>query len=531
VPEPEGRLARSAGLAGAATFTSRILGLARDQVLAALFGAGNQMDAYVIAFRIPNLVRDLFAEGAMSAAFVPTFAQQLTVRGKPAAWRLANSVINALLVTTFVLVAFGFVFAGPIVTLFAGSFAEVPGKLELTIRLTRTMLPFVTLTALAAAMMGMLNSLHHYFVPALSPAAFNVAIIGCALMLGPLMPAFGLPAIVAIAIGAIAGGIGQIALQWAPLRREGFRWQPVLALSDPGLRRVLILMGPGTVGLAATQVNLLVNTVLATGEGTGAASWLTYAFRLMYLPIGLFSVSIATAVLPAAARHVALGDLQAVRATVSRGLSLMLIFSIPATLGLMGLAVPIVRLIFERGAFLASDTASTAGALQFYAIGLVGYSTARIASPVFYALNRSHVPVAISVGAIALNIATSLVLVRIMGFRGLALSTAMAALAHGGAALLLLRGELGGIGERALGATAAKVLAAALVMLGAAVAVERGMTAVLPGDGVVVDIVRVGSAILVGLGVLALAAKALHIREFTEAIGTLRGRTPYPFSG
>lgn len=531
MPEPESQLARPAGLAGTATLTSRILGLARDQVLAALFGAGNQMDAYVIAFRIPNLVRDLFAEGAMSAAFVPTFTQQLTTRGKPAAWRLANSVMNALLIATLALVALGFVFAEPIVTLFAGNFAAVPGKLELTIQLTRTMLPFVTLTALAAAMMGMLNSLHHYFVPALSPAAFNVAIIGCALVLGPLMPSFGLPAIMAIAIGALAGGVGQIALQWRPLRREGFRWKPVLAVTDPSLRRVLLLMGPGTIGLAATQVNLLVNAILATGEGTGAASWLTYAFRLMYLPIGLFSVSIATAVLPAAARHAAVGDRHAVQTTVTRGLAMMLIFSIPATLGLIGLAAPIVGLIFERGAFLSSDTMSTAAALQFYAIGLVGYSTARIASPVFYALDRSYVPVAISVGAIALNIVTSLILVRLMGFRGLALSTSIAALAHGGAALLLLRGELGGIGGRRLRATAGKVLAAALAMLGAVIAVEHGMTTVLPGDGVVVEAVRVGSAIVTGLGVLAFAAKLLNIQEFAEAISTLRGRTQYQSSG
>ena len=270
--------------------TSRLLGVVREQVLAALFGAGDAMDAYNVAYRIPNLVRDLFAEGAMSSAFVPTFTRHLTAAGKASAWRLGNHVINALI---------SIVFAEPLVQLFAGAYRSVPGKLELTVFLTRLMLPFLTFVALAAALMGMLNSLHRFFVPALSPAMYNVATIACALLLVPLMPLVGMPPIAAIAIGTLLGGLAQIALQWPVLRREGFRYRPMLAWHDESLRRVLVLMGPGTIGLAATQVNVFVNTVLATGEGTGAVSWLNYAFRLMYLPIGLFGVSIATATLPA----------------------------------------------------------------------------------------------------------------------------------------------------------------------------------------------------------------------------------------
>ena len=388
-------LARSAGLAGAATLTSRILGLVRDQVLATLFGAGNDMDAFLVAFRIPNLARDLFAEGAMSAAFVPAFSRQLTLGDKADAWHLANNALNTLLVLTAATVGLGLLFAGPLVTAFAGDYAAVPGKLALTIRLTRVMLPFLTLVTVAALLMGMLNSLDHYFVPALAPAMFNVATILCVLALAPAMASVGQPAIMAVAIGALVGGIGLVALQCQPLWREGFRYRPVLDLRDRRLQRVLLLMGPGTLGLAATQVNLFVNTLLATSQGTGAVSWLTYAFRVMYLPIGLFGISIATAVLPAAARYAALDDAKAVRETVSRGMTLMLMLNIPATFGLLALATPIVRLLFERGRFLPSDTASTAAALQFYAIGLVGYSATRIASPVFYALGRSRVPVAV----------------------------------------------------------------------------------------------------------------------------------------
>ena len=192
--------------------------------------------------------------------------------------------MNALLVVTGLLVAAGFIATRPLVTAYAGDFASVPGKLDLTITLARTMLPFLTLAAIAAAVMGMLNSLGHYFVPALAPATFNVATIACALLLAPMMPAIGQPRIMAIALGAIVGGLGQIAVQWPALRGEGFRYAPLLDRRDPGLRDVVLLMGPGTLGLAATQINLLISTLLAIGQGTGAVSWLQYAFRLMYLP-------------------------------------------------------------------------------------------------------------------------------------------------------------------------------------------------------------------------------------------------------
>jgi putative peptidoglycan lipid II flippase len=521
---PPERVARSAGVAGLATLTSRIFGLARDQVLAALFGAGNDMDAFVVAFRIPNLVRDLFAEGSMSAAFVPTFTRHLTLHGRPDAWRLGNNVVAALVVATGAIVALGIVFARPLVTALAGDFSAVPGKLELTILLTRLMLPFLTLVAVAAACMGMLNSLQHYFIPALAPATFNVAIVLAAVLLVPLLAAAGWPPIVALAVGALVGGAGQIAVQWPPLRREGFRLRPVLDMRDAGLRQVLLLMGPGTLGLAATQVNLFVNTVLATGQGPGAVSWLTYAFRLMYLPIGLFGVSIATAVLPAAARHAAVEDPGAIRRTLSRGLALMLVFNVPAMLGLIALATPIVRLLFERGRFLPVDTAATAAAVQCYAVGLVGYSAARIASPVFYAIGRNREPVAVSAFSIALNVAASVLLVRALGFTGLALGTSIAALANGGVSVWLLRRRLGGIEGRHLGVTLAKIAAAALLMAWAAAATERWAVILAPGRSTLMQSVRLAGAVGVGLLTLAAAAKLLRIREFDEAIGAARRR-------
>jgi putative peptidoglycan lipid II flippase len=504
--------------------TSRILGVVREQVLAAFFGAGNAMDAYNVAYRIPNLVRDLFAEGAMSSAFVPTFTRHLTNEGKASAWRLGNLVINGLIVITATLVILGIVFAEPLVALFASAYREVPGKLELTVFLTRLMLPFLTFVALAAAFMGMLNSLHRFFIPALSPAMYNVATITCALVLVPLMPGLGLPPITAIAIGSLLGGLAQLAVQWPALRREGFGYRPVLDWRDESLRRVLVLMGPGTIGLAATQVNVFVNTVLATGEGTGAVSWLNYAFRLMYLPIGLFGVSIATATLPAVSRQAAQRDEGAARRTIADGLTLMLVLNVPATVGLIVLATPIVRVIFERAAFTPADTAATAAAVRFYALGLVGYSIVRIASPVFYALNQNRTPVMISVATVLANALLNVALVRVMGYQGLALGTSIAALFNATLLMFFLRRRLDGIEGGRVAGSLLRIVIASAAMGAAAAGADIAAGVWLPGAGLIAQIIRLAATIALAIGVLAVAAYVLRIREFHDGVALVTRR-------
>ena len=518
------RLATSAGIIGTATLTSRILGLVRDQVLAFLFGAGNAMDAFNVAYRIPNLMRDLFAEGAMSAAFVPTFTRRLAADGKAAAWHVGNQLINALVVVTGTLVVLGVIFAGPITQLLAGSYAEVPGKLELTVTLTRILLPFLTLVAVAAAVMGMLNSLNRFFTPAISPAMFNVGIILSALAFVPLMRRFGIEPIIGIAIGAILGGLGQIVVQLPALYREGFRYQPILNPRDPGLQDILRLIGPGTLAGAAVQINLLVNMVLATGEGTGAVSWLGFAFRVMYLPIGIFGVSIATATLPAVSRHAARQQLDGIRATVSSALRMMLILNVPAMVGLVVLADPIVGLIFERGSFLPSDTSATAAALCFYAPGLLGYSAVRIAVPCFYALRNSLTPTVISLVAVGLNIVLNLILVQVMGFRGLALGTSIAAMVNASLLLFLLRRRLGGLDLARVGATAARVSVAAALM-GVAVWVVHGqLVGFVAGSGLIARLTQVFGSIGAGVVVLLVAARLLRLAELEQAMRQLMGR-------
>jgi putative peptidoglycan lipid II flippase len=353
---------------------------------------------------------------------------------------------------------------------------------------------------------------------------FNVATIVGALVLVPLMPAIGEPRIMAIAVAALAGGLGQIAIQWPSLQREGFRYRPVFEPADAGLRQVLLLMGPGTIGLAATQVNIFINTLLATSQGTGAVSWLTYAFRLMYLPIGLFGVSIGTAVLPAVSRHAAVGDTAGIRHTVSRGLALMLMLNVPATFGLIALAKPIVQLLFERGHFLPADTAATAAALRLYATGLVGYSAVRITSPTFYAIGRSRIPVMVSVGAIAINVVASIALVRIMGFRGLALGTSIAAMVNAGALVWLLRHALDGLEGRRVTVALLKVTFAACVMALTSWALQYAMERVLTGEHLVVQAVRLGVSIGGGLAALAAMATVLRMEEFVEVVQMVRRR-------
>ncbi len=520
------KLARSAGLISLATMASRVLGVAREMVLAAFFGAGSgvEMDAYNVAFRVPNLLRDLFAEGAMTAAFVPTFTRILTERGRDAAWRLGNLVINALLLVTGGLVLLGILFAYPITHAIAPHFARTPGELELTTQLTRIMLPFLTTVAASVAMMGMLNSLRRFFIPALAPAMFNVATIVCAFALVPVMPHLGLPPIMAIAIGTLVGGLGQMALQWPILRREGFRYRAVVDFKDPDLREVLRLMGPGTLGLAAVQINVFVNTYLATSQERGAVSWLTYAFRLMYLPIGLFGVAIATAALPEIARRANAQDMAGMRATVSSALRMMLMLNVPATIGLIALANPIIALLLERGKFTTHDTAATAAALMFYAPGLVGYSAVKIASPSFYSLRDSRTPVTVSVISVLVNLGLNVALVRWMGFRGLALGTALAAIFNAGALLWLLRARIGGLEGGRVAIALAKILVASIAMGLAANAGIGWLTVVLPGSTTAVKGIRVALAIAGAVVVLVAAARALRIAEFDDAFGRVLRR-------
>ena len=392
-------------------------------------------------------------------------------------------MLNALLVVTLTLVVAGLVFARPLVTLYAGDYASVPGKLELTIRLTRVMLPFLTTVAVATVAMGMLNSLHHYFVPALSPAMFNVATIVCAVVLVPVMPSLGLPRIMAIAIAVLLGGLGQILVQWPPLAPR--RLSVLARASIRATRRcgdVMLLMGPGDARTGGDAGQHLREHAARDQPGNRSG-----VVADLCVPAHVSADRTVRRVdrhRGAAGRVAARGAstiCAGIRTTVSRGLAMMLMLNVPATLGLLVLARPIVELLFEHGRFTAADTEATAAALRLYAVGLVGYSAARIVSPTFYALRQSQIAVAVSVAAIAANVLLSVSLVALMGFRGLALATSIAALGNGGLLVLLLRRRLHGIDGDRLAIVLTKVLVAAAAMGVAAWGIDYVMTGLLPG--------------------------------------------------
>jgi len=525
------RLARSARLIGIATLSSRVLGLVRDQAIAYFFATGMAADAFGVATRIPTLLRDLFAEGAMSAAFVPTFTRYLEREGRPVAWRLGSQVLNGLAIVTGLLVTAGIVFAAPITSGYAGKYADVPGKLQLTILLTRFNMPFLLLIAVAAACMGMLNALHRFFVPAIAPAVYNVVFIVCTVALVPIFTHIGVPPVMALTAGMLLGGLSQILMQWPLLRREGYRHQWVLDPRDPGLHEVLILMGPGTLGVAAAQVNLFVNMWLATGE-MGAVAALGYAFRLMYMPIGIFGVSVATAAIPDLARHAAHNRLDHMRRTLSWGLRLMLVLSVPATVGLMVLATPITEVIFRRGQFDAHSVVLVSSCLFFYAAGIVGYSVVKIASPSFYSLQDARTPVIISVVTIVSNLALNLWLHQVMGYRGLALGTAIAANINAGLLLVLLSRRIGGVDARRVGGLFLKILVASSAMGVAAYASEAWLHGTLPAtlgqSAELPRLLRVAGGIAAGLVALAAAARVLRIEEFRMAVRRVISRRGGP---
>jgi putative peptidoglycan lipid II flippase len=369
----------------------------------------------------------------------------------------------------------------------------------------------------------MVTALRKFAVPAASPAMFNVVFILATVTLVPLFGSMGIETTMALSIGMLGGGLAQILVQWPALRREGYRHQWILNPRDPVLREMLILLGPGTIGVAAAQVNLLVNTLLATSHD-GAPAALRFAFQLMYLPIGIFGVSVATATIPDLARHAADDAHDAMIKTVSWAIRLMIVLSVPAIVGLIVLASPIVELIYRSGVFLDESTAMTASALAFYAPGVLGYSIVKIASPSFYSLREARTPVIVSIITIAVNLVLNFWLNSVYGFKGLALGTAIAANVNAGLLLILLSRRLGGGDAARITRTFIKTCVAAAVMGVAAYYAQDWLHGVFSEASRWHRAIRVFGAIGVGLGVLALMAYVLRLEEFSIALDRVLGR-------
>jgi putative peptidoglycan lipid II flippase len=434
---------KAAGIVGLAVLCSRVLGVARETIFASLFGS-RLMDVFVMAFRIPNLLRDLFAEGALSTAFITTFSKTITLEGDQAAWRLANKVATLTIVVLSGLTVLGILSATWLVGVLAPGFD--PEKAALTITMTRVMYPFILLVSLAALVMGVLNAKSVFGIPAMASSFFNLGSIITGVVLGWLLDAnFGPKALLGLSIGTLIGGGLQFAVQLPALRRLGYVFHPDFSWRDEGVRQILRLMGPSVIAAASTQVNVLVNSVFASDLGDGPTFWLSAAFRLMQLPLGLFGVALGTVALPLLARMVATGNLTAFRQELARGMRLGFLLTIPSSIGLMVLAEPIMSVLYQHGKYTAHDAAEAAGALRFYAIGLVGYAALKVLVSAFYAVDRRKTPMVVSFIAVVLNLILNWFFTFHLhwGHRGLAFSTACIATTNFLLLYLLMRQHLG----------------------------------------------------------------------------------------
>jgi len=529
------RVIRSAGVVSAAVFLSRITGLVREVVFANFFGAGGSYvyDAFVTAFRIPNLFRDLLAEGALSAAFVSVFSRELETKGNSAARHLYNLLTTILVPVIGVICFVLIIFMPEVVSLMAPGFAEVPGKMELTTRMARIMTPFLLFIALAAKAMGALNAKGKFGVPAAASACFNVVSVASGLAIGYWVgPLWNFEPIVGMACGALLGGLAQYAVQIPSLRAEGLRFRLAFDIRNSALRKVLLMMLPAVIGAAAVQINVVVNTNFASqlvdDSGNvldGPVSWLGYAFRFMQLPLGLFGVAIASATLPAISRSAAAGRMDEFRDTLSRSLGLVFLLTLPATVGLVVLREPIVGLIYERGEFTAYDTQQTAAALAYYCVGLAAYAAVKVLTPAYYALEDVRIPMAVAVLSVALNYGLNWYFIHVLGWdhAGLALSTTFVAVLNFLLLFFFLRNKTNGLEGGRLARSLVRICAAAAGM-GVVCWVVAGWLENSLGTGVWGRAGTVAGSVLTSVVILYGLCVALRVSELDAAKRALLGR-------
>ena len=537
---PDPGLLKSAGIVSAGVMASRITGLVRESVLSWLFGAGATYDAYVLGYRIPNLARDLFAEGALSSAFVPTFTRYLATKGRAETRELSDITATMLIVMVGGFCVLGMLLSPVIVNLFAPGFHAVPGKWELAVSLVRTMFPFLLLLALAAQAQGILYASRRFGIPAVSSSLFNVGSVLFGLALGYWFgPRLGISPVRGMAFGVVIGGAAQLAFQMPAVWREGFGWRPRWNLRHEGVRQILALMGPALIGSASGQINVLVNTNFAAGlrDASGHAidgpvSWLAYAYRFFALPVGVFGVAIASATLPRISRSAAARNFVEFRHTLSRSIVMILLLTIPCSVGLAILGESMIAIVYQHGRFLAFDTHQTGLALSCYAVGLAGYSVLKLVAPAFYALGDSRTPMIVSMASVLVNGLAAFIMVRGIGFghAGLALTTSVVSTFTSLTLLLLLRAKIGGIEGRSMLVSLAGILGAAAVM-GLVCRTVVVASHALPIAPVLSRIADVAIGIPAGAAAFYAAAAALRVSELHETRDALLEKFVRKFRG
>ncbi|MBE9508168.1 MAG: murein biosynthesis integral membrane protein MurJ [Chloroflexi bacterium] len=508
------QVAKAATLVMALFVVSRVLGLVRQMVIGTLFGTSGDLDAYVAAARIPEMIFLVVAGGALGSAFIPAFTDHLAREDRTGAWRLASAIVNlALIVLTF---------AAGLMAVFAPLLARTviaPGfdlpQQALTASLLRLMLISSVIFGVSGIVMGALNAHQHFLLPALASSVYNLSIIGGAALLGPRMGVRGM------AVGVVVGAALHLLIQVPGLLRHGARYVPTLGLDDPSVREVGRLMAPRVLGTAVTQLNFVVNINLASRMGEGAVSAIYYAWLLLMLPLGVFAQAVGTAAFPTFAEQVARGERAEMRGTLAATLRAVFSLSLPATVGLLVLGRPLVGLLFERGAFEASSTEAVAWALAFYALGLVGHAGLEIVARAFYALHDTFTPVWVGGLAMGLNVALSLTLPGLFGvagrppYAGLALANSVATLLELVVLMVLIRRRMGGLeGRRTLVAFVKNGLAA--LVMGVVLLVWQAM---LPDAG---SLVLGGGGVVLGAAVYVGAALLLRVEELRAVTRLVR---------
>ena len=529
--EENRKTAKATGVIGIAVMLSRVLGLLRDIFMVRLFGTSVLADCFNLAFKIPNLLRDLFAEGALSQAFVTTFSKRMKEEGEASAWGLANRVLSLAAVVMSAVTLVGVLLAPWIVDAIL-SFADKsfgPAQRDLIVLLARIMYPFLLLVSLSALVMGMLNAKQVFGIPALSSCFFNLGcIIGGGAIGYWLDPQWGEKSLIGISCGVLLGGLGQLVVQFPALWRAGFRLCWDVLWSDDGVKKIIAMMGPAMIAASAVQVNVMVNAMFATSTGEGGVSALNYAFRLMQLPIGVFGVAVATVTLPALSRAAVGGIAKEFSPTLMRGINLVTILVLPCAVGLCLLATPLVAVIFKGGDMHHRSTTMIAGALQCYGYGLLCYSWIKIVQPAFYAIEKRWVPMAISFVAMVVNFALNWYFVRVMhwGHESLALTTSLVAVMNFVLLTAMLRRYVAGLSPWSLFDPLWRCLIAAAVMGEFCWLANRF---VISGIDVMPWLARtalLGVTIAIGAAVYFTLCYWLGVKEARDSLGMILRRIP-----
>jgi putative peptidoglycan lipid II flippase len=508
-------VARAAGIVGSLTLGSRILGYLRDMAIASIFGAGLASDAFIAAFRIPNLMRRLFGEGSLGIAFIPVFTDYLTNQGRVEAFRLAEAAIRGVSLILAAVAVLGVVSAPWILASIAPGFGIHPEKLDLAVLLTRIMFPYIFFIGLVALCMGILNALGHFAAPALAPVMLNLAMIGAVLAVSSWSGDQKIR-VIGLAVGVLIGGILQLALQLPLLLRKGIHFFRGRTIMHPGLKRVAGLILPTVLGAAVYQINILIGTLLASFLPQGSVSYLYYADRLVQFPLGVFAIAMGTAVLPSLSRQASRGDMNALADTFGHSLRLVFFITMPAMVGLIILREPIIVLLFKRGAFDHETTRLTAVALLYYGIGLWSFAGVRILVATFYALKDTRTPVIMATLSITANVILGIFLMGPMAHGGLALATSLSSVLNLVLLVLALRRRIISTGWGRIGQSIGKSMVCALIMGGIVWILGR---ALFFGSLYQIGAIRLGlclgGIIVIGVLTFAVVARSLKMAEIS----------------